>query len=110
MLNLLKHVCFPSMHARQAIAVGGLVLTMKLALKFLDPYREQREAAKKRAAFLHKSLGRRLDLNEYEQLLAAHVVNPNVRDERTRVGLLMASCSSCHTQQSGVLPVSPALS
>lgn len=27
----------------QGIAVGGLLLTMKLAMKYLDPYREQRE-------------------------------------------------------------------
>ena len=46
-------------------------------MKYLDPYREQREAAKKRAAALRKQLGRAVALNEYEQLLAVNVMNPD---------------------------------
>mmetsp|Transcript_2185 Transcript_2185/g.3592 ORF Transcript_2185/g.3592 Transcript_2185/m.3592 type:complete len:435 (-) Transcript_2185:462-1766(-) len=60
----------------QAVAVGGLILSMRLAMKYLDPYKEQREASKKRAALLSQMLGRHLVLNEFEQLLAANVVNP----------------------------------
>ena len=36
--------------------------------QYLDPYKEQREQAKKRALFLKKSLGRTLELNEFEQV------------------------------------------
>jgi len=60
----------------QAIAVGGLLLSLKFAMQYLDPYKEQREQARKRSAFLKKQLGRSIDLNEYEQLLAANVMNP----------------------------------
>ena len=48
-----------------------MLLSFKMMLKVLDPYREQREAARKRADFLRRHLGRALVLNEYEQLLAA---------------------------------------
>jgi len=60
----------------QGIALGGLFLSMRMVLKYLDPYKEQREQAKKRSAFLKQVLGRALDLNEFEQLLAANVINP----------------------------------
>lgn len=53
-----------------AVTLGGLWLSLKLTMKVLDPYREQREAARKRAAFLQKRLGRAVQLNEFEQLLA----------------------------------------
>ena len=36
--------------------------------QYLDPYKEQREQAKKRAVFLKKTLGRALELNEFEQV------------------------------------------
>lgn len=60
----------------QAIAIGGLCFTMKLCMQYLDPYRAQREQAKKQAAHLRKKLGRALVLNEFEQLLAVNVMNP----------------------------------
>ncbi|GFH30248.1 AAA domain-containing protein [Haematococcus lacustris] len=65
----------------QAIALGGLALSMRMAMKYLDPYREQRDQASKRIKFLRKMLGKQLDLNEYEQLLAVNVVNPAHIDE-----------------------------
>jgi hypothetical protein len=37
-------------------------------MHYLDPYKEQREQAKKRAVFLKKTLGRSLELNEFEQV------------------------------------------
>ena len=52
----------------QAIAIGGLILSLKLCMSYLDPYKEQREQAKKRASFLKKTLGRALELNEFEQV------------------------------------------
>jgi hypothetical protein len=61
---------------KQAVAIGGLLLSLKICMQYLDPYKEQREKAKKRAAFLKKSLGRALELDEFEQLLAANVINP----------------------------------
>ncbi|GFR47409.1 hypothetical protein Agub_g9126 [Astrephomene gubernaculifera] len=60
-----------------AVALGAMVWGLKLCVQYLDPYREQREQAKKRSAFLKQHLGRSLDLNEYEQLLAAQVMNPD---------------------------------
>jgi len=60
----------------QGVALGGLVLSLRLCLKYLDPYKEQRALARKRAAFLKEHLGRDLQLDEYEQLLAAQVINP----------------------------------
>ncbi|KAG2483064.1 hypothetical protein HYH03_018047 [Edaphochlamys debaryana] len=60
----------------QAVALGAMVWGLKVCLTYLDPYREQREQAKKRAAFLKEHLGRTLELNEFEQLLAAQVMNP----------------------------------
>uniref|UniRef100_A0A7R9V8S0 AAA+ ATPase domain-containing protein n=1 Tax=Chlamydomonas euryale TaxID=1486919 RepID=A0A7R9V8S0_9CHLO len=65
---------------QQAVAIGGLVWTMKVAMQYLDPYREQRQQAKKRAAFLQKALGKSVELNEFEQLLAANVMNPKTID------------------------------
>ncbi|KAJ9506290.1 hypothetical protein QJQ45_000083 [Haematococcus lacustris] len=67
--------------ALMAIALGGLALSMRMAMKYLDPYREQRDQASKRIKFLRKMLGKQLDLNEYEQLLAVNVVNPAHIDE-----------------------------
>ncbi|GLC35438.1 hypothetical protein PLESTB_000207100 [Pleodorina starrii] len=61
----------------QAVALGAMMWGLKVALQYIDPYREQREQAKKRAAFLKQQLGRALELNEFEQLLAAQVVNPD---------------------------------
>ncbi|GAX73233.1 hypothetical protein CEUSTIGMA_g686.t1 [Chlamydomonas eustigma] len=61
---------------KQAVAIGGLLLSLKICMQYLDPYKEQREKAKKRAAFLKKSLGKALELDEFEQLLAANVINP----------------------------------
>lgn len=55
--------------------MAGLVMAF-FAMKFLDPYRNERREAKKRAAELRQLLGRPLRLNEYEQLIAASVVNP----------------------------------
>ncbi|EFJ50124.1 hypothetical protein VOLCADRAFT_73960 [Volvox carteri f. nagariensis] len=60
----------------QAIAIGAMIWGLKICLAYIDPYREQREQAKKRAAFLKQQLGRALELNEFEQLLAAQVINP----------------------------------
>ncbi|PNH03460.1 hypothetical protein TSOC_010472 [Tetrabaena socialis] len=59
----------------QAIALGALVWGLRVCLQYLDPYREQREQAKKRASFLKRHLGRVLELNEFEQLLAAQGPN-----------------------------------
>ncbi|PNW73971.1 hypothetical protein CHLRE_13g580050v5 [Chlamydomonas reinhardtii] len=63
--------------ATQAVALGAMIWGLKICLQYLDPYREQREQAKKRAAFLKRHLGRTLELNEFEQLLAAQVMNPD---------------------------------
>ncbi|KAG2452360.1 hypothetical protein HYH02_003382 [Chlamydomonas schloesseri] len=63
--------------ATQAVALGAMIWGLKICLTYLDPYREQREQAKKRAAFLKRHLGRTLELNEFEQLLAAQVMNPD---------------------------------
>ncbi|GIL64536.1 hypothetical protein Vafri_18427 [Volvox africanus] len=61
----------------QAVAIGAMLWGVKVCLHYIDPYREQREQARKRAAFLKQHLGRSLELNEFEQLLAAQVVNPD---------------------------------
>eukprot|EP00198_Chlamydomonas_reinhardtii_P004471 XP_001693807.1 predicted protein [Chlamydomonas reinhardtii] len=63
----------PRQVATQAVALGAMIWGLKICLQYLDPYREQREQAKKRAAFLKRHLGRTLELNEFEQLLAAQV-------------------------------------
>ncbi len=36
----------------QAVAVGGLLLSLRLALKYLDPYREQREAVRQPVQYI----------------------------------------------------------
>ncbi|GIL75574.1 hypothetical protein Vretimale_15180 [Volvox reticuliferus] len=61
----------------QAVALGAMLWGLKVCLQYIDPYREQRDQARKRAAFLKQQLGRSLELNEFEQLLAAQVVNPD---------------------------------
>ncbi|GLI61849.1 hypothetical protein VaNZ11_004357 [Volvox africanus] len=61
----------------QAVAIGAMLWGVKVCLHYIDPYREQREQARKRAAFLKQHLGRSLELNEFEQLLAAQVINPD---------------------------------
>ncbi|KXZ47290.1 hypothetical protein GPECTOR_36g17 [Gonium pectorale] len=53
----------------QLIAVGTMVWGLKVCFKYLDPYREQREQAKRRAAFLKEYLGRSLELNEETKVL-----------------------------------------
>ncbi|MEW5300731.1 MAG: hypothetical protein WDW36_003641 [Sanguina aurantia] len=57
--------------------LGGLFLSLRMAVVYLDPYREQREQARKRAAVVKRRLGRPLELNEYEQLLVGSVINPS---------------------------------
>eukprot|EP00201_Polytomella_parva_P023392 CAMPEP_0175049180 /NCGR_PEP_ID=MMETSP0052_2-20121109/6597_1 /TAXON_ID=51329 ORGANISM="Polytomella parva, Strain SAG 63-3" /NCGR_SAMPLE_ID=MMETSP0052_2 /ASSEMBLY_ACC=CAM_ASM_000194 /LENGTH=474 /DNA_ID=CAMNT_0016313317 /DNA_START=91 /DNA_END=1518 /DNA_ORIENTATION=+ len=61
----------------QLIALGGALLAAKFAMSYLDPYKEQKEQARKRSLFLRQRLGRNLELNEYEMILAANVMNPN---------------------------------
>lgn len=61
---------------QQAIAVGGLILSLKLCMHYLDPYKEQREQAKKRAQFLKKTLGKTLELNEFEQVGVENTLAP----------------------------------
>ncbi len=53
---------------KQAVAIGGLLLSLKICMQYLDPYREQRDKAKKRGEFLRKALGKALDLDEFEQV------------------------------------------
>ncbi|KAF5842399.1 P-loop containing nucleoside triphosphate hydrolase protein [Dunaliella salina] len=68
----------------QGVALGGVVLSMRLCLKYLDPYKEQRALARKRAAFLKEHLGRDLQLI---QELEAKVVVPMLRPELYRTTL-----------------------
>ncbi|KIY98999.1 hypothetical protein MNEG_8966 [Monoraphidium neglectum] len=60
--------------------LGGLMFALKITLSYMDPYREQRKEAKRQALLLKQRLGRSLVLNEYEQLLAASVLNPHQID------------------------------
>ena len=65
----------------QAVAIGGLIVSLRICMQYLDPYREQREQAKKRALFLKKTLGRSLELNEFEQVsVAAHSPQPTAHN------------------------------
>eukprot|EP00803_Ostreobium_quekettii_P001113 evm.model.scf_427.2 EVM.evm.TU.scf_427.2 scf_427:21425-24896(-) len=54
---------------------AGLALAF-FAVKIVDPYRGERREARRKAAELRGRLGRAVRLNEYEQLIAANVVNP----------------------------------
>eukprot|EP00877_Chromochloris_zofingiensis_P004093 jgi/Chrzof1/13685/Cz08g08040.t1 len=63
-----------------AIGAAALMFTLRLAMSYMDPYKEQRREAKRQAATLKKRLGRELDLNEFEMLLAASVMNPRLID------------------------------
>ncbi|KAF6257378.1 P-loop containing nucleoside triphosphate hydrolase protein [Scenedesmus sp. NREL 46B-D3] len=63
-----------------AIATGFLVWGLKITLSYMDPYREQRREAKRQAQFLRQRLGRNIELNEFEMLLASQVLNPRSID------------------------------
>ncbi|KAI8463962.1 MAG: P-loop containing nucleoside triphosphate hydrolase protein [Monoraphidium minutum] len=54
----------------------GVGMTYKFAKPHVDPYWAQRRAAKRRADLVMERLGRNLKLDEFEQLLAANVLNP----------------------------------
>ena len=79
----------------QMSLLGMSIGAMLFVVKALDPYKEQKvrhaaslssypshhthhdqEAAKKKVALMKKRLGRDIELNEYEVMLAANVVNP----------------------------------
>lgn len=63
----------------QAAVIISMAVSFHYAIKHLsssDGYKEQREAAKRRLAQLKKDLGLVLDLNEFETMLAANVINP----------------------------------
>lgn len=63
-----------------AIATGFLVWGLKITLSYMDPYREGRKEAKRQAALLKQRLGRNIELNEFELLLASSVLNPSSID------------------------------
>ncbi|WIA23226.1 hypothetical protein OEZ86_010114 [Tetradesmus obliquus] len=63
-----------------AIATGFLVWGLKITLSYMDPYREQRREAKRQSQFLRQRLGRNIELNEFEMLLASQVLNPRSID------------------------------
>eukprot|EP00191_Tetraselmis_sp_GSL018_P005494 CAMPEP_0177602256 /NCGR_PEP_ID=MMETSP0419_2-20121207/14756_1 /TAXON_ID=582737 /ORGANISM="Tetraselmis sp., Strain GSL018" /LENGTH=480 /DNA_ID=CAMNT_0019095697 /DNA_START=251 /DNA_END=1691 /DNA_ORIENTATION=- len=61
-----------------SVLASGAV--MSFVLKQIDPQRDAKLAAKKRKQALQKRLGMQIEMNEYEQLLAADVVNPDCID------------------------------
>lgn len=62
------------------IFAGALFILLKGILSQLDPYKETKEMAKRRLKVIWQRLGRSLNLNEYEQMLAANVMNPDSID------------------------------
>ena len=63
----------------QAAVIISMAVSFHYAIKSFslnDGYKEQKEAAKKRLAQMKKDLGLTLDLNEFETILAANVINP----------------------------------
>eukprot|EP00878_Enallax_costatus_P025123 GHUV01026846.1.p1 GENE.GHUV01026846.1~~GHUV01026846.1.p1 ORF type:complete len:216 (+),score=72.16 GHUV01026846.1:222-869(+) len=63
-----------------AIATGFLVWGLRLTLSYMDPYKEQRREAKRQSTLPKKRLGRNIELNEFEMLLASNVLNPHSID------------------------------
>jgi len=84
--------------------LGGLMLALKVTMSYMDPYREQRKEAKRQASQLKQRLGRSLELNEYEQLLASSVLNPHHIDvSLDDIGGLEAVKRDMVSEQGGVV-------
>jgi hypothetical protein len=82
---------------------------LRVCLQYLDPYKEQREQAKKRAAFLKEHLGRTLDLNEFEQVRSRTCRWPAHRSDHVLRDVQMMQWKVMHALAQHLTPVSSCL-